>query len=128
MTPEQVRDQMGTPQDKTFRGSQEIWTYEVDGQKKAVIFEGGKVKELLNAAADGGKSHMLESGDVSTRDAVNYRCAEANDFGKFVSGGGCNLYGCWPAGGYCNQFGCSASGSCTARNCSNPIKPVVCQD
>lgn len=128
MTPDEVRQRLGTPIDKTFRGSQELWTYDIDGQRKAVIFESGKVKELLNASADGKFSHELGSGDVSTKDQVNYRCAGKNDFGRFVEGGGCNLYGCWTPGGYCNQFGCSAADSCTARGCNSPAKTVICQD
>jgi len=128
MSPEQVKDTLGTPVDKTFRGNQELWTYDIEGQRKVVVFEGGKVKELLNTSANAKKSHELEGGDVSSRDQVNYRCAGKNDFGRYVDGGGCNLYGCWPAGGYCNQFGCSATGSCTARGCVSPTKSIVCQD
>ncbi len=126
MTTDEVKNRLGTPLDKTFRGTQELWTYDLDGQRKVVIFEGGKVKELLNS--DGKKSHELEAGDVTTKDQVNYRCAGSNDFGRYVAGGGCNMYGCWPPSGYCNQFGCSAVGSCTARGCANPVKSIQCQD
>lgn len=128
MSPKEVRDVMGTPKDKTFRGTQEIWTYEGDdGKSKVVVFQGGKVIDLLNA--DPGKpGHGLATNDVNTAENRNYACTGTNNYGKFADGGGCNLYGCWPAGGYCNAFGCSSAGTCQASGCPNKIPSFKCQD
>lgn len=130
MDHQEVKSALGSPQDKTFRGSQEIWTYPgKDGAPlKVIVFEGGKVVELLNAEAAAQALHRLESRDISTHDNKNLRCAGSNDFGKFAEGGGCNLYGCWAAGGYCNRWGCSSSGSCSVRECPDKVASVRCQD
>jgi hypothetical protein len=128
MSPKEVQSALGTPKDKTFRGSQEIWTYDGgDGKSKVVVFQGGKVIDLLNV--DPSKpGHALATEDVNTAENRTYACAGQNPYGKYAEGGGCNLYGCWPAGGYCNAFGCSTAGVCTANGCPNKIPSFRCRD
>ncbi len=124
-----VVDVMGTPKDKTFRGKQEVWTYEAsDKTQKVFVFEEGKLTEILNADAAEKATHSLASSDLNTSKDRSYHCADTNQFGKFASGGGCNLYGCWPPGGYCNGFGCSSEGTCSVRGCPTKINSFRCED
>ncbi len=130
MGSEQVLEVMGTPKDRTFRGKQEHWVYPgTDGQHaKLVVFENGKVVELLNADDQAKVMHEVATNDVNTQGAKVYHCVGQNDFGKFPDGGGCNLYGCWTPGGYCNQWGCSAQGSCNNKGCPSKATSFQCQD
>ena len=128
MSPKEVQSVLGTPQDKTFRGTQEIWTYGGgDGKTKVIVFQGGKVIDLLNA--DPSKpGHAVATEDVNTAENRTDACTGNNTYGKYAEGGGCNLYGCWPSGGYCNAFGCSSSGVCTVSGCPNKIPSFRCRD
>jgi len=130
MTNEQVLDVMGTPKDRTFRGKQEHWVYPgTDGNRaKLIVFENGKVVEMLNADDQAKVMHEVASNDINTQGAKVYHCTGQNDFGRFPEGGGCNLYGCWTPGGYCNQWGCSAQGSCTNKGCPSKTASHQCQD
>lgn len=126
MTSTQVTDALGEPQDRTFRGKREKWSYPSQDAKttKVVIFENGKVVELLNT--DEGAS-VLDTART-TADRGDEYCDGSNNYGKFPRGGGCNLYGCWPAGGYCNGFGCSANGACTVDGCPQKIASYKCKE
>lgn len=130
MTSQQVLDVMGTPRDRTFRGKQEHWVYPgTDGNHaKLVVFEGGKVVELLNADDQAKVMHEASTADINTQGNKVLHCTGQNDFGRFPEGGGCNLYGCWPPGGYCNQWGCSSQGSCSNRGCPSKVPSHTCQD
>lgn len=128
MDTEAVHNIMGTPKDKTFRGSQELWAYEGEGGKtKLIVFQGGKVVDLLNTDKKN-DLHALAPTDVSTSENRKYGCTGKNQFGTFTEGGGCNMYGCWSPGGYCNGFGCSSSGVCNARGCPNKTDSVRCHE
>lgn len=128
MTPQQVHREMGAPKDKTFRGNQELWTYDGDGgQGKVVVFDHGKVVDLLNTDASK-PGHSVASTDVNTADNRSDVCSGQNNYGKFAEGGGCNLYGCYPAGGFCNGFGCTSTGICTVNGCPNKIESFRCRD
>lgn len=130
MKNDEVKSLLGAPDDRTFRGSQELWAYETKAGEapKVIVFEGGKVVELLNSDAALKSMHRMEKADISTHGSKNFRCFGNNEFGKFSEGGGCNLYGCWAKGGYCNQFGCSTTGSCTVRGCPQKVASLQCQD
>lgn len=130
MKTEEVKSLLGNPDDRTFRGSQELWAYETkrDEAPKVVVFEAGEVVELLNSDAALKSMHQMEKTDISTPDSKNHRCFGNNEFGRFSEGGGCNLYGCWTKGGYCNQFGCSKAGSCTARGCPQKVASLQCRE
>lgn len=130
MTNQQVLDIMGTPRDRTFRGKQEHWVYPgTDGDRaKLIVFENGKVVELLNSDNQQKVMHEVASNDINTQGAKVYHCTGQNDFGRFPEGGGCNLYGCWTPGGYCNQWGCSAQGSCNNKGCPSKVASHQCQD
>ena len=128
MDRKQVQNAMGEPKDRTFRGSQEKWVYEGESedQSKLVVFENGKVVELLNVS-DVKKTMHQEGKKSRTAQASREKfCAGSNSYGKFPKGGGCNMYGCWPKGGYCNAFGCSSSGNCTNRGCPDKIASYQC--
>ena len=89
-----------------------------------MVFESGKVVELLNV--DDGKAKLHKQGErVSHVNRARF-CKGSNNYGKYVDGGGCNMYGCWPKGGYCNQFGCSSTGRCTVEGCPKKIKSYQC--
>lgn len=130
MTSQQVLDTMGTPRDRTFRGKQEHWVYPgTDGQRaKLIVFENGKVVEMLNAEDQAKVMHEATTTDINDLKNKIYHCTGQNDFGRFPEGGGCNLYGCWTPGGYCNQWGCSAQGSCNNKGCPNKVVSHQCQD
>jgi hypothetical protein len=130
MSSEQVLDVMGKPKDRTFRGKQEHWVYPgSDGERaKLIVFENGKVVEMLNAEAESKVMHEVASADINTQGNKVYHCTGSNEFGRFPEGGGCNLYGCWTPGGYCNQWGCSAQGSCNNKGCPGKVASHQCQD
>lgn len=128
MTPKEVQSVLGAPKDKTFRGTQELWTYGgEDGHGKVVVFQGGKVIDLLNTDASK-PGHAVAAEDVNTATNRTYACTGQNNYGKFADGGGCNLYGCYPAGGFCNGFGCTTTGICTVNGCPNKIDSFRCRD
>jgi len=119
MEKNKVLDIMGEPKDRVFDGRVEKWLYEINGKKKLVVFENGKVTEFSN---------VEKFENVKFEEAKNLLCTGSNQYGKFPEGGGCNMYGCWPKGGYCNAFGCTKNGICTARGCPEPIESYLCKD
>lgn len=127
MSPAQVQESLGSPDDKTFQGKQERWVYKGSGDKgKLVVFENGKVVELINVDNTAKSLHIgSEVKDRNPADRMKY-CAGDNPYGKYPEGGGCNMYGCWPAGGYCNGFGCTTTGRCTVEGCPNKISSYQC--
>ena len=129
MADSEVRDIMGTPVDRTFRGEQELWSYPAakEGQFKVIVFQNRKVVDLLNAV-EGDANHLLGKSDVNTAGKRNYVCTGKNEFGRFAEGGGCSLYGCWAPGGSCNGFGCTSAGFCSSRGCPNKVESFKCDD
>ena len=129
MTDSEVRDIMGTPVDRTFRGEQELWSYPSghEGQSKVIVFQNKKVVDLVNAS-EGDSNHTMDKVDVNTANHRTYVCRGKNDFGRFAEGGGCSLYGCWAPGGSCNGFGCTSTGFCSSRGCPNKVESFKCDD
>lgn len=128
MTSAQVLKAMGEPQDRTFRGKREHWSYDTgDGDKvKIIVFENAQVVDLLNSDKKSQAMHELGKADPLKDDPD--RCVGSNKYGKYGDGGGCNMYGCWPKGGYCNGFGCSTTGVCTVNGCPKKITSYACKE
>ena len=124
MSRQEVIDLLGDPKDRSFQGNQERWVYDgPENSQKQIYFEDDRVVELRDLRKGQTADTSLDGDDSR----VEGYCTHTNDFGRYATGGGCNLYGCWPAGGYCNGFGCTASGVCTVNGCPKPIKSFVCK-